>query len=283
MPQPQRLLDYHLHTLGTIDGKMTEEEVCRQSIAMGIFEIAFTNHAMLTEPDYTISLEDFSRHWRNIQVCQQLHPELTIRIGLEMDYYEGKEREIKDSIEAYQSVIGRPVDLVLGAIHHLNGVFFSSRIYVEDLLRRHDLVDLYNDYFVLSIKAVQSKLFDVIAHPDLIKKYNGELTSRVPYEKYSQAAELFVDALLESNVGMEVNTKGFEQREGEVFPTEEILASYISKSKQDQKAPILTLGSDAHKLSDVGKHVADGAEIVKRNGGDFVMQFEKRRPSPFAL
>ncbi len=281
--QPPKLLDYHLHTLGTIDGRMTEEEVCQQSIRMGIQEIAFTNHSMLTEPDYTISHESFRKHWENIQVCQQLHPELTIRLGLEVDYYEGRESEVRDSIEAYQSVIGRQFDVILGAVHHLNDVFFSSRVFVEELLRKYDLVTLYHNYFALSAKAVQSQLFDVMAHPDLIKKFNGELTPRVPFEEYHQAAELFVNALIDSEVGMEVNTKGCEQRDGEVFPTEEILALYITKSKKLGKDPIITLGSDAHKLSDVGKHLMEGAKLVQKNGVDFVMRFDKRKSFAFPL
>lgn len=250
---------------------------------MGIHEIAFTNHSMLTEPDYTISQEDFLRHWKNIQVCQALHPELTIRLGLEVDYYEGRENEVRDSIAAYESVIDRPFDLVLGAVHHLDDVFFSSRIFVEELLKKHELVELYHHYFALSAKAVQSKLFDVMAHPDLIKKFNGELTPRIPFEKYSQIAELFVDALIDSDVGLEVNTKGCEERGGEVFPTEEILGLYISKCKKLGKTPILTLGSDAHKLSDVGKNLVEGAKLIQKNGSDFISQFEKRKAFHYPL
>jgi histidinol-phosphatase (PHP family) len=122
-----------------------------------------------------------------------------------------------------------------------------------------------------------------MAHPDLIKKYNGEFTSRVPFEKYHQAAELFADALIDFEVGMEVNTKGCEQRDGEVFPTEEILALYITKSKKLEKDPIITLGSDAHKLSDVGKHLVEGAKLVQKNGVDFVMRFDKRKSFDFPL
>jgi hypothetical protein len=44
--QPQKLIDYHLHTAVTIDGKMTEAEACERALFLGIQEIAFTNHVM---------------------------------------------------------------------------------------------------------------------------------------------------------------------------------------------------------------------------------------------
>jgi histidinol phosphatase-like PHP family hydrolase len=50
------------------------------------------------------SLED---HWSQIQICQQRYPELTIRLGLEMDYYEGREDDIAATILRYEDLIGQ--------------------------------------------------------------------------------------------------------------------------------------------------------------------------------
>ena len=278
-----RLIDYHLHTLGTIDGKMTEEQACEQSIRMGIYEIAFTNHVMLTEPEYTIPPQEFVNHWMRIQACQSRYPELTIRLGIEMDYYEERENEVRDSIETYESLIGRPFDVILGAVHHLNDVFFSNKEHAVALFQKYEIVPLYHDYFALATKAVQSGLFDVMAHPDLIKKFMGELSPRVPFEKYHYSAELFVEALIAYDVGIEINTKGFEERGGEAYPTEEMLNLYLTKSKSIGKEPIITLGSDAHNVAIVGKCVLDGAKLLQKMGHNSVTSFIKRRPIAFPL
>jgi histidinol-phosphatase (PHP family) len=267
----------------TIDGKMTEDQACERAILMGMQEIAFTNHAMLTEPDYTISHEAFVKHWEQIQSCQLRYPELKIRLGLEMDYYEEREKEISTAIEQYVNLIGRPFDLVLGAVHHLNGVFFSSKVQAPELYNNYEIVALYHDYFTLGTKAVQSRLFDVMAHPDLIKKFTGEFSTRVPFERFRVAAESYVDALLECDVGIEINTKGFEQRGGEAYPSDDLLELYISKARAQGKEPIITLGSDAHKIADVGRYIIDGAMTLQNMGHSTIMSFEKRKPISFHL
>ena len=50
----QGLVDYHLHTAVTVDAHGTEEGCCQRAVALGLREIAFTNHVMSRYPDYTI-------------------------------------------------------------------------------------------------------------------------------------------------------------------------------------------------------------------------------------
>src|SRR5512137_2138766 len=96
------LIDYHLHTAATIDSNITENQVCEQALKMGIDEIAFTNHIMPNQPDYVISPKGFVAHWEQIQVCQQRHPKMKIRLGIEMDYYLGRGDEIAQTLQNYE-------------------------------------------------------------------------------------------------------------------------------------------------------------------------------------
>jgi histidinol-phosphatase (PHP family) len=281
--QTLKLIDYHLHTIVTVDGKMTEDQACERAILMGMQEIAFTNHIMLTEPDYSMSHESFVKHWEQIQSCQQRYPELTIRLGLEIDYYDGREKEITDTIQQYEDLIRRPFDLVLGAVHHMKGVFFSSKFNAPELFNNYEIVELYHDYFTLATKAIKSHLFDVMAHPDLIKKFMGVFSPSVPFEHYRTAVGSYVEALLACGVGIEVNTKGFEQRGGEAYPSDDLLELYISKAKAQGREPIITLGSDAHKIADVGRYIMDGAMTLQKLGQGTIMSFEKRKVIPFQL
>jgi histidinol-phosphatase (PHP family) len=281
--KPLKLIDYHLHTAGTIDCNMTEVQVCERALHMGIQEIAFTNHIMLNQPDYIISPKAFIAHWDQIQVCQQQYPQLKIRLGIEMDYYLGRENEIADTLQRYERLVGRPFDIVLGSIHEMHGKFFSNQKCAPSFFQDHDLVSLYCDYFNLSIEAVQSRLFDVIAHPDLIKKYTNDLTPRVPFEQYRSAVEPFLDALLVSGVGIEVNTKGLTIKLSEMYPSNELLEIYLFKTKACRKEPILTLGSDAHSVEGVGRNVAEAAAALKKMGVGSIASFEKRWRSAYQI
>jgi histidinol-phosphatase (PHP family) len=277
------LADYHTHTAVTIDGRMTVAQACERAVAVGLCEIAFTNHAMLIEPDYHISPDALISQWEQIQVCQRQYPQLKIRLGLELDYHAGREDEIATLVQSYENLIGRRFDVVLGSVHHLHGVFFSSEKRAVELFQRYDIVTLYRDYFAQVTRAAQSQLFDVIAHCDLIKKYTGELSPHVSFEQYRDAAAAFVAALIESGVGIEINTKGATLPIGEFYPSEELLALYIAQAKACGVAPIITLGSDAHKVEDVGARFVEGVAALRRAGHSTLTMFDARQPISFPL
>ena len=45
------MMDYHMHTTFSQDGKMTMEEACLQAVKTGLSEIAITDHMDIDEPD----------------------------------------------------------------------------------------------------------------------------------------------------------------------------------------------------------------------------------------
>ncbi len=55
MSEAFSLIDYHMHSAVTVDGRMSEAQACERAVLLGIREIAFTNHVMLTEPKYAVS------------------------------------------------------------------------------------------------------------------------------------------------------------------------------------------------------------------------------------
>lgn len=265
-PQRPRLIDYHMHTGVTIDCRMHETLACERAVALGIHEIAFTNHIMLNQPDYRITPEVCVTHWERIQACQKQYPGLTIRLGIEMDYYPGREQEIAATLHEYEKLMGRPLDLVLGSIHELNGVFFSNKNHAPDLYKDRDLVSVYCEYFAVAAQAVRSRLFEIMAHPDLIKKYTNQLTPPLAFADYRAAVEPYIDALLETGVGMELNTKGLKLPLNEAYPSTKMLELYLAKARAAGAKPILTLGSDAHAVEDVGGCLLEAAEILRSLG-----------------
>lgn len=272
----QNLVDYHLHTAVTIDASMTEAEVCQRAVALGLREIAFTNHVMLAQPDYIITPQELVDHWAQIRVCQQGYPQLNIRLGLEVDYYAGQEDEIAATIQRYEELIGRRFDFILGAIHHLNGVFFGPTRNAPALFNNQEVESIYRDYFALLARAVRSGLFDVMAHPDLIKKYTGMLHPPVPFDRYRAPVEAFIESLLEAGVGIEVNPSGLRRPVAEIYPSHQLLSLYLSEAKARGVEPIITLGSDAHQLERVGEHLGEGVRALQRAGHSRLTLFEKR-------
>jgi histidinol-phosphatase (PHP family) len=270
------LIDYHLHTGVTIDGKMNEKMACEKAVSMGIYEIAFTNHVMLTKPDYRMPTSLLSDHWEKIQDCQVRYPELKIRIGIEVDYYLDREKEIATIVNNYEQILNRPFDLILGSVHEIRGGFFSNKNHAPDFFKGQDLIALYREYFDLSTRAVQSRIYDIIAHPDLIKKYTYQLTPPVSFDKYISSAERFIDSLIDCQVGIEVNTKGLKLPVNETYPSNAFLELYLSKIKTRGSQTIISLASDAHKVDDVGYGLSETAENLLKLGLTALTGFEKR-------
>ncbi len=278
-----KLMDYHTHTGVTVDARMTESDACAQALARGIHEIAFTNHVMLNQPGYLISPEACVTHWERIQACQKQYRGLKIRLGLEVDYYPGRDADIEGALREYEQRLGRPLDLVLGSIHELNGVFFSNQHHAPALFEDQDPVAIYQQYFSVATQAVRSGLFDIMAHPDLIKKYTYELAPPVAFEEYRIAAELYVDALLDTGTGIELNTKGWKLKVSEPYPSRELLQLYLARARASAKRPIITIGSDAHLPGDVGDHLQDAALLLHGLGVNELARFEGRKRSTWKL
>jgi histidinol-phosphatase (PHP family) len=281
--QPPRLVDYHMHTAVTTDGNMNEREACERAVLLGIREIAFTNHLMLKQPKYFMSRQACLTHWERIQECQEQFPVLSIRLGVEMDYYPDREQDIAATLHDYEQLLERPFDLVLGSVHELNGIFFSNKLQAPKLYADRDPISLYGEYFAVATQAVRSGLFDVMAHPDLIKKYTYELSPPAPFSGYRHAVELYVDALVETGVGMELNTKGLKLKVDEAYPSNELLELYLSKARAAGVDPILTLGSDAHHMDEVGDHLLEGAAIFRSLGVKTISTFKGHVRSPWGL
>jgi histidinol-phosphatase (PHP family) len=280
---PPRLIDYHMHTGVTIDSAMKETDACERALSLGIHEIAFTNHIMLNQPDHIMSSQACLVHWERIQACQKRYPDLSIRLGVEMDYYPGREQDIAATLHEYAQLLGRPLDLVLGSIHELNGVFFSNKQHAPELYKDRDPASVYHEYFALATQAVRSRLFDIMAHPDLIKKYTYGLTRPVAFSDYKAAVEPYIDALLECGVGMELNTKGLKLKIKEAYPSNEMLELYLSKARALEVDPILTMGSDAHHVDDIGGFLPEAAAILRGLGVEELTCFNHHIKSTWKL
>jgi len=288
-----RMIDYHIHSAVTVDAQSSEDACCQRAAALGLKEIAFTNHVMLGNPDYTMSPDAVRGHAQAIHACQKKYPRMNIRMGLEVDYLDAQDNQIDAIIHRYEDITGRPFDFVMGAVHYLRGIFFSSKIHAPALFNPQEnrdihktnleVEEIYLEYFSLVTKAVRSGLFDLIAHPDLIKKHTGIFSPPVPFENYRASVETLVAALVDTGVGIEVNTKGLTLKVGEAYPSIPFLNLYISEARLRGQEPIITLGSDSHHAENVGALLMDGANAIKEAGCHILTGFDQRALYPIQM
>ena len=109
---------------------------------------------------------------------------------------------------------GRDFDYVVGSVHFIaEGAVDMEEYGVWAREQDPDLV--WRRYFETIAAAARSGLFDILAHPDLVKVWGGERRpERDPRHYYEPA----VEAIAESGIAVEISTAGLRKPVGEIYP-----------------------------------------------------------------
>src|SRR5215216_1000407 len=128
---------------------------------------------------------------------------------------------------------------------------------------------VWERYFATLAAAARSGLFDIMAHPDLVKVWGRArpLPERDPRYYYEPA----VEAMLDAGVAMEVSTAGLRKPAGELYPAPALLAMAV-----DAGLPI-ALSSDAHTPDQIGDRYDDALAALAEAGVTELCVFERRQ------
>jgi histidinol-phosphatase (PHP family) len=250
--------DYHIHTILS-DGLNTHEEMVLSAIEKGFDEIGFSDHFNIKQPciwavgsGTIVRLEE-----KIMEMREKYGSQISILFGVEVDYFADKEEDIRKSLCHFN------FDYVIGSVH-----FLDTWNYDTDTSRYSEFSNdfLYEWYFSELQKAAKSGLFDIMGHPDLIKKF------RIwPETIKSKLFEKTADVFASSGVAFEINTSGKDRPCGEFFPGAELLNAFYRAG-----VPV-TLGSDSHQKVQIGRYFDEAKTILKENGYTKVLRFRNRK------
>jgi histidinol-phosphatase (PHP family) len=260
------IADYHMHL------RNEREEIAHdtQSVdpfveaarAAGVDEIGFTEHVYyfrqtrsLWEVPYQVERCVYEIEAYVDAVLGAKDRGLPVKLGLEVDYVAGREDETRALLAPY------PWDYLLGSIHFIGdkGVDGEPR-----LIDAVGVEEAWRQYFELLEQAAQSRLFDSLSHPDLVKIFGDHLES-FDYEPVAEA-------IGETGVAIEVSTAGLRKPVGELYPHPQFLAA----CRRHDVA--VTLASDAHMPSLVGRDFDRAVELLRSAGYETITIFERREP-----
>ncbi|HUB36195.1 MAG TPA: histidinol-phosphatase HisJ family protein, partial [Solirubrobacteraceae bacterium] len=194
--------------------------------------------------------------------CEFVGDRTDLRLGIEADFVPGAEDRMANLLEA------REFDYVLGSVHFLrDGALDMDDYSIWSAGRRPE--EIWRAYFETLAQAARSGLFDVLAHPDLVKVWGSvrPLPEGDPRRFYEPA----VEAIAETDIAVEVSTAGLRKPVGEIYPAEELLLMLL-----DAGVP-LSLSSDAHTPQDVGAGYEQALALLERAGVREICVFERRR------
>jgi len=258
-------VDYHLHTkmCGHATGEI--EEYLAAAERRGLVEIGFCDHLPLyflppgrMIPGYAMLESDMSTYVGAVNRLREKGGPVRVKLGVEADYVPGHESKLEKLLNAH------PFDYVTGSVHFIDGWSFDRPEEIEKY-SEWDLWELYEKYFTLVQQAALSGLFDIMAHPDLIKKFNL-FPSRSLMPLYDDTARAFKRA----GVCVEVNTAGLRYPVREIYPAPDFL-----KVAFRYGLPV-TLGSDAHHPDQVSAGFTEAVALIKEVGYREITLFDQR-------
>lgn len=266
------LIDYHTHLER---GPYTIEYLkmfVDKGREQGVSEICFTEHGHFFHESYELLNRDWSlsiprrRLIDYINLVKQAKDlGFPVKLGLEMDYIP----ESKAGIGRFLS--DQPFDFVLGSVHWIDEFGFDNPDWLAQW-EEHSVDELYRRYFALLREAIQSQLFDAMAHPDVIKVF-GHRPSFSLQEEYRQVAE----ALADNGVCLEVSTAGWRKPVHEIYPHLDLLKICLERGVS------ITLASDAHEPAHVGFQFDRAVSLLQNLGLRHLATFTNRQMTTVKL
>jgi histidinol-phosphatase (PHP family) len=266
------LLDYHLHSTCSVDGISTIVEYCRCAAEQEFIEIGFCEHVDFDPRDRGCGFFDYALFRRQIEVQRERYGDsLAIRAAVEITYQAFREEEIRAFLE------GKELDYVIGSVHLVEDgqewAMISEEGRYERYFTRRSVREAYQPYFAEVCRAVESGLFDLIGHLDLVKRYGVRCYGPFDLSLFAAEVREILKLAVEREVGLEINTSGLRQAPHETYPGLEVLRWY-----RELGGRILTVGSDAHSVKDWGKGIAQALDMAREAGFEAITLFEKREP-----
>lgn len=278
-------LDYHVHPGYSIDAEdYSILAYCQQALILGLKEICFTPHLEVDpvrrQLDWFVRvkgklhpMEDLSWldcYFHDIEEARsQLNSrELKIKAGLEVGYERGCEEKIEKILKNY------PFDFVLGSVHCLEHQSISSWQESRRYFSSHNAEEVCGKYFQVLKEAVQSNLFDCIGHLDLYRRHGETILGTTLKTAHKGMIEPIFREMAHRNMGLEVNTSSLRRGLAEFHPSRDILLQ-----ARECGIKIFTVGSDAHRLCELGAHT-DEALLLLEEMGLTVYTFTSRQPCP---
>ncbi len=266
------LTDYHLHLRPDEDdspavGFFTGENVDRYlaaATAVGVEELGVSEHVYR----FTQALE----LWRHPFWEQNARDDLDaycefvrgtpLKLGLECDFVPGTEDRTASLIGA------RDFDYVVGSVHFLGDRAVDHPGW-DVWMGGRDPDEVWRRYFALLAECARSGLFDILAHPDLVKVWGGARS--LPERDLRFFYEPAVEAIAESGIAVEVSTAGLRKPVGEIYP-----APAFAEMCAEAGA-VFALSSDAHLPEQVGFGYERAIEFLGALGVAKICVFEGRQ------
>jgi histidinol-phosphatase (PHP family) len=255
--------DYHIHTPLCRHATGEPVDYAKRAVETGLTEIGFSDHSPMRQDNFDqwrMNDNQLDEYVAKVRKAQKDFPQLTIRLALEVDYLPGGEDWIRELAARH------PWDYFIGSVHYVSDSWAIDDPQKLSEWKHRDSFEVWSTYFGRLTMAAESKLFEIIGHVDLPKKFGHR-----PTQDCTPLYEKFLDAAKKSGCAIELNTAGLRKDCKEIYPSREILQLAFKKN-----VPV-TFGSDAHAPNEVGMNFAEAISLAREVGYKECCRFARRK------
>ncbi|WP_209122149.1 histidinol-phosphatase HisJ [Alkalihalobacillus sp. BA299] len=246
--------DGHVHTPYCPHGSNDDlESYVKKAMKLGLKGITFTEHAPLPKgfhdpvphKDSAMNWEDLDSYIREIQRLKQKYQgEISILLGLEVDFIEGYEEQTRSILDE----VGPYLDDAILSVHFLKHnhdyycLDYSPEMFKTMIDSFQSVEAIYNTYYTTVEQSIKTNLGNYkpkrIGHITLVKKFQQQYPISISFDA---RIEQLLDKIKENNMELDYNSAGVVKPLcGEPYPPDDVVKKAIQK-----KIPLI-YGSDAH-------------------------------------
>ncbi len=266
------LTDYHLHLRPDEEGTPPERFFTAENADRYLAAAAEAGIEELGVSEHVHRFRQALELWRHPFWEEQARDDLDaycefvratpLRLGIECDFVPGAEDRTASLLEA------RDFDYVVGSVHFVGERAVDHEGFDIWEGRSSGPDEVWRRYFEALAECARSGLFEILAHPDLVKVWGAArpLPERDPRHFY----ELAVEAIAESGIAVEVSTAGLRKPVGELYPSQAFAEMCV------EAGAVFALSSDAHLPEQVGFGYDRAQEFLAGLGVTEICVFEGR-------
>lgn len=267
----QRRMDYHLHSVHSMDGQQSMDELCQSMVEKGVQEICLTEHI---ETGHPWPGADIPPVWelcqQEIRQCREKYPMLTIRLGVEI----GDNPACRQQIKAYLDEL--PLDFRLLSLHLVGGIDPSFGDYFAGKTRQQ----AYREYAEAKAESIANWTdYDSVAHVGYVAKYSiytGPERALI-YQDAPDAFDRLLKTIVQQDKCLEINTSGYATT-GDTLPHSSIIERYIQLGGEN-----FTFGSDSHQVERNYADIERAKDTVRAMGGKYQASFQQRKRTLYRI
>lgn len=250
------MFDCHIHTKFSTDSQMDIEDAAKRASELNL-GLIITEHVDLKYPMNGKFIFNPGEYFKEYSKYRDDNLLLGLEMGMREDCVEENKRFAS----------GYAFDYIIGSIHVVDDIdLFETAVY-EGKSKK----EVYSNYLNTMLQCIKKHDFvDCLGHIDYICRYAKYEDNEMHYRDFIEEIDEILRELIKTGRAIEINTRRLMESEvvNNLIP--------IYKRYHELGGVIVTVGSDSHRLNNIGHGFDAAGEIAERCGLKMVYYKERK-------